>query len=127
MFTDMGMEAFAERARRELVATGETRDDILDNITLYWLTNTGVSAARLYWENKADFFNAKSITIPIAISVFPDELYQAPRSWAKRAYPHNLIYYNRLDRAGHFAAWEQPDLFSEEIRASFRPLRNRAQ
>jgi pimeloyl-ACP methyl ester carboxylesterase len=100
-----------------------TRDDLLDNITLYWLTNTGVSAARLYWENKADFFDAKHITIPFAISVFPDELYQAPRSWAERAYPHNLIHYNRLDRGGHFAAWEQPQLFSEEMRASFRSLR----
>jgi pimeloyl-ACP methyl ester carboxylesterase len=100
-----------------------TRDDLLDNITLYWLTNTGVSAARLYWENKADFFNAKNISIPYAISVFPDELYQAPRSWAERAYPHNLIHYNRLDRGGHFAAWEQPQLFSEEMRASFRSLR----
>jgi pimeloyl-ACP methyl ester carboxylesterase len=100
-----------------------SRDDILDNITLYWLTNTGVSAARLYWENKADFFDAKDITIPFAISVFPDELYQAPRSWAERAYPHNLIYYNRLDRGGHFAAWEQPQLFSEEMRAAFRSLR----
>jgi pimeloyl-ACP methyl ester carboxylesterase len=100
-----------------------TRDDILDNITLYWLTNTGVSAARLYWENKADFFDAKPITIPFAISVFPDELYQAPRSWAERAYPDNLIHYNRLDRGGHFAAWEQPQLFCEEMRASFRSLR----
>jgi pimeloyl-ACP methyl ester carboxylesterase len=100
-----------------------TRDDLLDNITLYWLTNTGVSSARLYWENKGDFFDAKPITIPFAISVFPDELYQAPRSWAERAYPDNLIYYNRLDRGGHFAAWEQPQLFSEEMRASFRSLR----
>ena len=100
-----------------------TRDDLLDNITLYWLTNTGVSSARLYWENKADFFDAKPITIPFAISVFPDELYQAPRSWAERAYPHNLIHYNRLDRGGHFAAWEQPDLFTAEMRASFRSLR----
>jgi pimeloyl-ACP methyl ester carboxylesterase len=100
-----------------------TRDDILDNITLYWLTNTGVSAARLYWENKADFFDAKNITIPFAISVFPDELYQAPRSWAESAYPHNLLHYNRLDRGGHFAAWEQPQLFSEELRAAFRSLR----
>jgi pimeloyl-ACP methyl ester carboxylesterase len=100
-----------------------TRDDLLDNITLYWLTNTGVSAARLYWENKADFFDAKNITIPFAISVFPDELYEAPQSWAERAYPHNLIHYNKLDRGGHFAAWEQPQLFSDEIRASFRPLR----
>jgi pimeloyl-ACP methyl ester carboxylesterase len=100
-----------------------TRDDILDNLTLYWLTNTGVSAARLYWENSADFFDAKNITIPFAISVFPDELYQAPRSWAERAYPHNLIHYNTLDRGGHFAAWEQPQIFSEEMRAAFRSLR----
>jgi pimeloyl-ACP methyl ester carboxylesterase len=100
-----------------------TRDDLLDNITLYWLTNTGVSAARLYWENKADFFDAKPITIPFAISVFPDELYRAPRSWAERAYPHNLIHYNVLDRGGHFAAWEQPALFSQELRDSFRSLR----
>jgi pimeloyl-ACP methyl ester carboxylesterase len=100
-----------------------TRDDLLDNITLYWLTNTGISAARLYWENKADFFDAKKITIPFAISVFPDELYRAPLSWAERAYPENLIHYNRLDRGGHFAAWEQPQLFAEEMRASFRALR----
>jgi pimeloyl-ACP methyl ester carboxylesterase len=100
-----------------------SRDDILDNITLYWLTNTGVSSARLYWENKADFFDAKNISIPFAISVFPDELYQAPLSWAERAYPRNLIHYRRLDRGGHFAAWEQPQLFSEEMRASFRSLR----
>jgi pimeloyl-ACP methyl ester carboxylesterase len=96
-----------------------TRDDLLDNITLYWLTNTGVSA-RLYWENTADFFDAKAITIPFAISVFPDELYQAPRSWAERAYPDNLIHYNRLDRGGHFAAWEQPQLLADELRAAFR-------
>jgi pimeloyl-ACP methyl ester carboxylesterase len=101
-----------------------TRDDILDNVTLYWLTNTGVSAARLYWENKASFFDAKDITVPFAISVFPDELYQAPRSWAERAYPQNLIHFNKLDRGGHFAAWEQPQLFSEEMRAAFRHLRN---
>jgi pimeloyl-ACP methyl ester carboxylesterase len=100
-----------------------TRDDLLDNITLYWLTNTGVSSARLYWENKADFFDAKNISIPFAISVFPDELYQAPRSWAERAYPHDLIYYNRLDRGGHFAAWEQPGLFAAEMRAAFKSLR----
>ena len=100
-----------------------TRDDLLDNITMYWLTNTGVSAARLYWENKGDFFDAKNITIPYAISVFPDELYQAPRSWAERAYPDNLIHFNTLDRGGHFAAWEQPQLFAEEMRASFRSLR----
>jgi len=100
-----------------------TRDDILDNITLYWLTNTGISAARLYWENKADFFDAKNITIPFAISAFPDELYQAPRSWAERAYPNNLIYFHKVDRGGHFAAWEQPELFAAEMRAAFRPLR----
>jgi pimeloyl-ACP methyl ester carboxylesterase len=100
-----------------------TRDDILDNVTLYWLTNTGVSAARLYWENKAGFFEAKPISIPYAISVFPDELYQAPRSWAERAYPDNLIHYNQLDRGGHFAAWEQPQLLAEEVRAGSRSLR----
>jgi pimeloyl-ACP methyl ester carboxylesterase len=100
-----------------------TRDDLLDNITLYWLTNTGVSAARLYWENKAGFFEAKNISIPFAISVFPDELYEAPRSWAERAYPDNLIHYNKLDRGGHFGAWEQPQLFSEEMRSSFSSLR----
>jgi pimeloyl-ACP methyl ester carboxylesterase len=100
-----------------------TRDDILDNITMYWLTNTGVSSARLYWENKADFFDAKDISIPYAISVFPDELYQAPRSWAEQAYPDNLIHFNELDRGGHFAAWEQPQLFCQEMRDSFRSLR----
>jgi len=100
-----------------------TRDDILDNITLYWLTNTGVSAARLYWENTAAFFDAKPITIPFAISVFPDELYQAPRSWAEQAYPDNLIHFNELERGGHFAAWEQPELFCSEMRDAFRSLR----
>jgi len=100
-----------------------TRDDILDNITLYWLTNTGVSASRFYWENKADFFDAKNISIPFAISVFPDELYQAPRSWAEKAYPKNLIHYNRLEKGGHFAAWEQPEIFSQEMRAAFKVLR----
>ena len=100
-----------------------TKDDVLDNITLYWLTNTGVSASRLYWENKRDFFGAMPISIPFAISVFPDELYQAPHSWAQRAYPDNLVHFNKLDRGGHFAAWEQPQLFCEEMRASFRSLR----
>jgi pimeloyl-ACP methyl ester carboxylesterase len=100
-----------------------TRDDLLDNITLYWLTNTGVSAARYYWENKAGFFEAKDITIPYAITVFPDELYQAPRSWAEQAYPNNLIHFNNVDRGGHFAAWEQPALFCDELRAAFRSLR----
>jgi pimeloyl-ACP methyl ester carboxylesterase len=100
-----------------------TRDDLLDNITLYWLTNTGISSARLYWENKAGFFEAKNISIPFAMSIFPDELYQAPRSWAEKAYPSNLIYFNELDRGGHFAAWEQPGLFAGEMREAFRSLR----
>ncbi len=99
-----------------------SRDDILD-VTLYWLTNTGISASRLYWENKAPFFDARAITLPFAISVFPDELYRAPRSWAERAHPDNLLHYNRLDRGGHFAAWEQPQLFAQEMRDSFSSLR----
>ncbi len=99
-----------------------TRDEILDNITLYWLTNTGVSSGRFYWDNKFGFFDAKNVSIPAAVSVFPGEIYQTPRSWADQSY-HNLIYYNELDKGGHFAAWEQPQLFSEEVRAAFRPLR----
>ena len=118
-----GQPGLVERTLEGTYDSALTRDDLLDNITMYWLTKTGVSSARLYWENKADFFDAKPITIPYAISVFPDELYQAPHSWAERAYPHNLIHYNRLDKGGHFAAWEQPHLFSEEMRASFRSLR----
>jgi pimeloyl-ACP methyl ester carboxylesterase len=118
-----GQPGLVEQVLAGTLNSALTRDDLLDNITLYWLTNTGISSARLYWENKADFFDAKPITIPFAISVFPDELYQAPRSWAERAYPHNLIHYNRLDRGGHFAAWEQPDLFTAEMRASFASLR----
>ncbi len=118
-----GQPGLVQQALQGHLQSALTRDDILDNITLYWLTNTGVSSARLYWENKADFFNAKDITIPFAISVFPDELYQAPRSWAERAYPKNLIHFNELDRGGHFAAWEQPGLFCDEMRASFRSLR----
>jgi pimeloyl-ACP methyl ester carboxylesterase len=105
--------------------TGLTRDDVLDNTTLFWLTNTTVSAARLYWEavdKKTSFFGTKNVSIPVAVSVFPDEIYYSPRSWAERAYP-NLIHYNELDKGGHFAAWEQPQLFSEEVRAGFRPLR----
>ncbi|USK28802.1 epoxide hydrolase [Bacillus sp. CMF21] len=101
---------------------GLTRDDVLDNITLYWLTNTAISAARLYWENKYSFFDVKGVSIPVAVSVFPDELYQAPKSWTKKAYP-KLIYYNKLDRGGHFAAWEQPELFTAELRAAFKSLR----
>jgi hypothetical protein len=99
-----------------------TRDDVLDNITLYWLTNTGISAARLYWENKGmSVLNAVSVSIPAAVSIFPGEIYQAPRSWTERAY-HKLIYYHQVAKGGHFAAWEQ-QLFSEELRAGFRPLR----
>jgi pimeloyl-ACP methyl ester carboxylesterase len=108
---------------RTTSATGElTRDEVLDNITLYWLTNTGVCASRLYWEYRGGFFNAKGVSIPVAVSVFPGEQYQAPRSWAERAYP-NLIYFNEVDKGGHFAAWEQPELFTEELRAAFRSLR----
>jgi pimeloyl-ACP methyl ester carboxylesterase len=115
--------AVASALNRTTSATGElTRDEILDNITLYWLTNTGVSASRLYWEYKGGFFNAKGVSIPVAVSVFPGEQYQAPRSWTEQAYP-NLIHYNKLDKGGHFAAWEQPQLFSEEVRAGFRSLR----
>jgi pimeloyl-ACP methyl ester carboxylesterase len=103
--------------------TGElTRDEVLDNITLYWLTNTGVSASRLYWEYKGGFFNAKGVTIPVAVTVFPGEQYQAPRTWTEQAYP-NLIHYNKVDRGGHFAAWEQPHLFAEELRAAFIRVR----
>jgi pimeloyl-ACP methyl ester carboxylesterase len=101
---------------------GLTRDDVLDNITLYWLTGTEISSARLYWENKLAFFDAKNVTIPVAVSVFPDEIYAAPRSWTERAFP-NLIHYRKLDKGGHFAAWEEPQLFSEELWASFRSLR----
>ena len=118
-----GQPGLVKKALQGTLDSALTRDDLLDNITLYWLTNTGISTARLYWENTADFFDAKPITIPYAISVFPDELYQAPRSWAERAYPRNLIHYNQLDRGGHFAAWEQPGLFTAEMRASFRTLR----
>jgi pimeloyl-ACP methyl ester carboxylesterase len=106
---------------------GITRDDILDNVTITWLTNTAVSGARLYWENKfASFFVVKGVTsVPVAVSVFPDELYPAPRRWAERAFP-NLVYYNKVDKGGHFAAWEQPQLFSAEVRAGFRSLRKPA-
>jgi pimeloyl-ACP methyl ester carboxylesterase len=104
------------------VSEGLSRDDVLDNITLFWLTNSGVSAARLYWENKLRFFTPKGVKIPVAASAFPDELYQAPRSWAEQAYP-KLIHYNKLPKGGHFAAWEQPKFLSEEIRAGFKSLR----
>jgi pimeloyl-ACP methyl ester carboxylesterase len=112
-----------EALNRTTSATGElTRDEILDNITLFWLTNTGVSASRLYWEYRGGFWDAKGVSIPVAVSVFPGEAYQAPRSWAEQAYP-NLIYFNEVDKGGHFAAWEQPQLFSEEVRAGFRSMR----
>jgi pimeloyl-ACP methyl ester carboxylesterase len=104
---------------------GLSRDDVLDNVTLTWLTNTFVSGARLYWEcleNKISFFGVKGVSIPVAVSVFPDELYPAPRSWAEQAYP-NLIHYNRVEKGGHFAAWEQPELFCKELRAAFKSLR----
>lgn len=101
---------------------GLTRDDILDNITLYWLTNTGVSSSRLYWENKLSFFAPKGVSIPVAVSVFPDEIYTVSRRWAEQAYP-KLIYYNRHDRGGHFAAWEQPELIVADLRAAFKSLR----
>ena len=101
---------------------GLTRDDVLDNISHYWLTNTGISAARIYWENKLGFFDVKGVSIPVAVSIFPDEIDAVPRSWAERAYP-KLIHYNKLDKGGHFAAWEQPKLLSEELRVGFRSLR----
>ena len=102
---------------------GLTRDDVLDNITLFWLTNTEISAARLYWENKLAFFAPKNVTIPVAASAFPTDLYQAPRSWAERAYP-KLVFYNKQDKGGHFAAWEQPQRLSKDIREGFRSLRS---
>jgi hypothetical protein len=101
---------------------GLTQDDVLDNITLFWLTNSGVSSSRLYWENKLDFFTVKGVKVPTAVSAFPDELYQAPRSWVEKAYP-NLVYYNQPDVGGHFAAWEQPKLLSDDVRAGFRSMR----
>jgi pimeloyl-ACP methyl ester carboxylesterase len=99
-----------------------TKDEMLDDITLYWVTKTATSAAQLYWENNANNFNAVSISLPAAVTVFPGEIYRAPRSWVERSY-HKLIYFNEVDKGGHFAAWEQPELFSAEIRAAFRPLR----
>jgi len=105
------------------VTEGLTRDDVLDNITLFWLTNTAVSAARLYWENKLAFFQPRGVKVPVAASVFPTEMYQAPRSWAEQAYP-KLIHFNKLPKGGHFAAWEQPKFLSDEMRAGFRSLRS---
>ena len=116
-------------ASYELIArafTGEpgglSRDDVLDNVTHYWLTNSGVSSARLYWESKLGFFDVKGVELPVGVTVFPDELYPAPQSWAENAYP-NLIHFNEVDEGGHFAAWEQPEILSEELRATFRSLR----
>jgi pimeloyl-ACP methyl ester carboxylesterase len=115
--------AVASALNRTTSTTGElTRDEILDNITLYWLTNTGVSASRIYWEYKGGFFNAKGVSIPVAVTVFPGEQYQAPRSWTERAYPR-LLHYGKVDKGGHFAAWEQPYLFAAELRMGFRSLR----
>jgi pimeloyl-ACP methyl ester carboxylesterase len=105
------------------VKEGLTRDDVLDNITLFWLTNTGVSAARLYWENKLAFFQPRGVKVPVAASAFPTEMYQAPRSWAEQAYP-KLIHFNKPPKGGHFAAWEQPKLLSEEMRAGFKSVRS---
>jgi pimeloyl-ACP methyl ester carboxylesterase len=102
---------------------GETPDDFLDNVTLSWLTNSAISSARIYWENKTPFFSVKGITIPVAVSVFPDELFEAPRPWCEKAYP-KLVHYNRLPKGGHFPAWEQPELYSQEVRAGFRTLRS---
>jgi pimeloyl-ACP methyl ester carboxylesterase len=102
-----------------------TPDEVLDNITLTWVTNTGVSSGRLYWENTLGFFDVKGVTVPAAVSVFPNELYQAPRSWAEKAYP-KLIYFNEVDEGNHFAAWQEPELFTQEVRAAFRSLRGGA-
>jgi pimeloyl-ACP methyl ester carboxylesterase len=99
-----------------------TPEDVVDNVALYWLTNTGVSSARLYWESHLAFFAPKGVTLPVAVSAFPDELYQAPKSWAERAYP-NLVFYRRHERGGHFAAWEQPAAFTTDLRDAFRSLR----
>jgi pimeloyl-ACP methyl ester carboxylesterase len=122
-FCDHDLKSYELKARVfDGKSEGLTRDDILDNITLAWLTKTAVAGARLYWENKLPFFQAMGVKIPIAISAFPDEIYQVPKSWAEKAYP-KLIHYNRLPKGGHFAAWEQPQFVTAEIRAGFEPLR----
>lgn len=118
--------AAARRATQGQPPEVLTRDDVLDNITLYWLTNTAISSARLYWENKFSFIEGKKVSVPAAVSVFPGELFQAPRSWAEKTY-QKLIYYNKLDKGGHFAAWEQPEIFAAEMRAAFKSLRAQAQ
>jgi pimeloyl-ACP methyl ester carboxylesterase len=104
-------------------AAGLTRDDVLDNVTIAWLTNTAISGARLYWENKLTYFGVKGVSIPVAVSSFPDEIDLCPRSWAERAYP-KLIHYNKLNQGGHFAAWEQPALLAQELRDGFKSLRS---
>jgi pimeloyl-ACP methyl ester carboxylesterase len=114
--------ALAGRTINGFTAGDLTRDDFLDDVTLYWLTNTAISSARFYWESKVNLYNAADISIPAAVSVFPGENYAAPRSWTEQAF-HKLIYFNTVDKGGHYAAWEQPKLFSEEVRAGFRPLR----
>ena len=122
-FLDHDLRSYEVIARSfDGIPEGLTRDDVLDNITLFWLTNTAVSAGHLYWEYKGSYFDVKNVSIPVAVSVFPDEIYFIPLSWAERAYP-KLIYFNRVAKGGHFAAWEQPQLFSEEVRRGFRPLR----
>jgi len=117
-----GQPGFVGRVLQGDTSSELTRDDILDNITLYWLTNTATSAARIYWEGKGPLFKAVDVSVPTALSIFPEEIYLAPRSWSERAY-HNLIYYNKPDKGGHFAAWEQPQLFTEELRAGFSTVR----
>ena len=123
------MEAI-EKATGTVPETELTRDDVLDNITLYWLTNTAISSARLYWDTAqlpgpGGFFDVRGIKLPVAVSAFPDEIYAAPRSWAERAYP-KLVHFGKLEKGGHFAAWEQPELFVSELRAGFRSLRGPA-
>jgi pimeloyl-ACP methyl ester carboxylesterase len=123
-FLDHDLRSYELIARSfDGVPEGLTRDDVLDNITHFWLTNTAISAGRLYWEWKGSYFDVKNVSVPVAVSVFPDEIYYIPRSWTERAYP-KLIYYNKVPKGGHFAAWEQPQLYSEEIRAGLRSLRN---
>ena len=122
-FLDHDLRSYEVIARSvDGIPEGLTRDDVLDNISLFWLTNTAISAGRLYWEYKGSYFDVKNVSIPVAVSAFPDEIYYTPRSWAERAYP-KLIYFNRVAKGGHFAAWEQPQLFSEEVRKGFRSLR----
>jgi hypothetical protein len=99
-----------------------TRDEVLDNITLTWVTNMGVSSGRLYWENKLGFFDVKGVTVPTAVTAYPNEIFKAPRSWVEQAYPH-LIYFNQVDEGNHFAAWQEPDIYTTEVRAGFRSLR----